>query len=233
MNTIPKKIHYCWFGRKSKTNLMKKCLKSWVKYCPDYEIIEWNEDNFPIEANEFTKYTYENRNYAFLSDYVRLLVVQRFGGLYLDTDVELVKNLDEFLETQGFIGFENDNYLNTGQGFGAASNSVMISAMVMEYDLMIKSGEYKKRLIGCPILNTMAFEKMGLRKNGKQQRIEDFIVYPSSVMNPYNGVTGKLNISENTISIHWYAKSWMNKRTRLICFFSKPLHRIKEKRIFK
>lgn len=99
---IPKKIHYCWFGRGDKPKLAKRCIASWKKYCPDYEIIEWNEDNFDINTNEYTKWCYENKNYAFLSDYVRLLVVYRHGGIYFDTDVELIRNPDFLLENQAF-----------------------------------------------------------------------------------------------------------------------------------
>ena len=84
---IPKRIHYCWFGKKEKPRLAKKCIESWKKYCPDYEIIEWNEDNFDINAYPYAKYCYEHQKYAFLSDFVRLMVVYQFGGVYLDTDV--------------------------------------------------------------------------------------------------------------------------------------------------
>lgn len=103
---IPKKIHYCWFGRGEKPKLAKKCIDSWKKYCPDYEIIEWNEDNFDINLNSYTKWCYDNRKYAFLSDYVRLWVVNQNGGIYFDTDVEVIRNIDFLLDDQAFFGFE-------------------------------------------------------------------------------------------------------------------------------
>ena len=93
---IPKKIHYCWFGRAAKPRLAEKCIKSWKKYCPDYEIIEWNEDNFDVNLNPYTKMCYTQKKYAFLSDYIRLLIVYRHGGIYLDTDVEIIKSFVKF-----------------------------------------------------------------------------------------------------------------------------------------
>ena len=99
---IPKKIHYCWFGRGTMPELAKKCIASWKRYCPDYEIIEWNEDNFDITSNAYVHEAYENRKFAFVTDYVRLYVMYTQGGIYMDTDVEVVRSLDEFLIHEGF-----------------------------------------------------------------------------------------------------------------------------------
>ena len=103
---IEKKIHYCWFGKGEMKPLMKKCIKSWKKYCPDYEIIEWNEDNFDVNSTLWTKQAYEAKKYAFVSDYVRLKVLYEHGGIYMDTDVEVVKPIDEFLSHDAFCGYE-------------------------------------------------------------------------------------------------------------------------------
>ena len=111
---IPKKIHYCWFGRGEKPKLAQMCIASWRKYCPDYEIVEWNEDNFDLDYNAYTRYCYDNKKWAFLSDFVRLVVVAEHGGLYFDTDVELLKSPDELLRYGAFYGFENDSNINTG-----------------------------------------------------------------------------------------------------------------------
>mgnify|MGYP001780597132 FL=1 len=116
---IPKKIHYCWFGRGIKPELARKCIQSWEKYCPDYEIIEWNEDNFDINQYPYLRWCYENRKWAFLSDFARLLVVYQNGGIYFDTDVELIRTPDELLMCNAFYGFENDENIATGLGFGA------------------------------------------------------------------------------------------------------------------
>ena len=97
---IPKKIHYCWFGRGEKSKKIKKCIESWRKYCPDYEIVEWNEDNFDVYQNAYTKYCYDNKKYAFLSDYARLLIVYFEGGIYYDTDVEVIKPINDLLKNK-------------------------------------------------------------------------------------------------------------------------------------
>lgn len=116
--SIPKIIHYCWFGGGPISEADRKCIESWKKYCPDYKIIEWNEQNFEISANRYAQQAYEAKKYAFVSDYARLAVVYEYGGIYLDTDVELVRPLDELLELPGFMGFQNNNEVATGLGFG-------------------------------------------------------------------------------------------------------------------
>ena len=120
---IPKKIHYCWFGRGELSAKAKKCIKSWKKYCPDYEIIEWNEDNFDVNQNEYTKKVYAEKKYAFLSDFARLKIIYEQGGIYLDVDVEVVKSFDDLLSSKAYFGFESNEYANTGAGFGAEKGS--------------------------------------------------------------------------------------------------------------
>lgn len=220
---IPKKIHYCWFGRGEKPKLAKKCIESWKKYCPDYEIVEWNEDNFDINQNEYTKYCYENKKFAFLSDYARLMVVYKEGGIYFDTDVEVIKSFDALLNNKAFVGFETDEYVNTGVGFGAEKNNPVIEQMIREYN---KLSDGKSGTIGCPILNTEALKKSGLKLNGQTQSLKDVTVYSAEYFNPYDAPTGRLSKSENTYSIHWYAASWMSKRKRLRCLVMKPVHRL-------
>lgn len=110
---IPKIIHYCWFGRGKMPKLALKCLKSWNKYCSDYKVICWNEDNFDINSNQYVKEAYESRKYAFVSDYVRLYALYNYGGVYMDTDVEVIKNIDKFLAEKAFTGFESETYVTT------------------------------------------------------------------------------------------------------------------------
>ena len=117
---IPKIIHYCWFGKKEKSSLAKKCIESWRKYCPDYEIIEWNEENFDLAQYPYIQWCYKNEKWAFLSDFARLLIIGQHGGIYFDTDVELLRNPDELLQYKAFYGFENKQYINTGEGFGSS-----------------------------------------------------------------------------------------------------------------
>lgn len=228
-NMIPKKIHYCWFGRGEKPKLAKKCIASWKKYCPDYEIIEWNEDNFDINMNGYTKMCYEQKKYAFLSDYVRLLVVYENGGLYFDTDVELVRNPDFLLEKNGFLGFEIDGtkseigVVNTGLGFGANVNNSIVKLMIEKYAHLI---EGMRGTQGCPRLNTIAMVEAGLLEGNSIQEISGFVIYPKEYFNPYDSITGKLKKTTNTVSIHWYAGSWLSPRKRIKSKLTKSIHRI-------
>lgn len=220
---IPKKIHYCWFGRGELTVKAKKCIQSWKKYCPDYEIIEWNEDNFDVHQNEYTKKVYTEKKYAFLSDYARLKVVYEHGGVYLDVDVELVKSLDDLLENDAFFGFETKEFINTGVGFGAKQGSTAVKTLLEEYNQLLDG---TKDVIGCPKLNTEGLIKLGLERNGQLQKLDECTVYPAEYFNPYDDPTGRLNKTNNTYSIHWYAKSWMDKKSIIRSKLTQPLHRI-------
>ncbi len=220
---IPKKIHYCWFGRGEKPKLAKKCICSWEKYCLDYEIIEWNEDNFDINMNGYTKWCYENRKYAFLSDYVRLWVVYQHGGLYFDTDVELKRNPDFLLDNEAFFGFENNQIVATGLGFGSVPGGIILENMLSEYEPLLDG---KSGTIGCPILNTQALLKLGLKTNGEYQELPCGVIYPKQYFNPYESTTGRLEMTKNTVSIHWYTGSWLTWKQRLRSAVGKPLHRV-------
>ena len=203
---VPKIIHYCWFGRGEKTKLAQKCIASWNKYMPDYEIIEWNEDNFDINYNLYTKMCYEQKKYAFLTDYLRLLIIEKQGGIYFDTDVEVVKAFDDLLDCAAFFGFENDKYVNTGEGFGAEAHNFAVQQMLQEYEVLL-DGQHG--VIGCPKLNTEALLKYGLIRDGNYQSLNKVNVYPADYFNPRNSATGKLVKTENTYSIHWYSASWL------------------------
>lgn len=220
---IPKKIHYCWFGRGELSTTAKKCIKSWKKYCPDYEIIEWNEDNFDIHQNEYTRKVYAEKKYAFLSDYARLKIVYEQGGIYLDVDVELVKSLDDLLGNDAYFGFETKEFINTGVGFGAKKGNLAIKFLLDEYNQLLDG---TKEVIGCPILNTEGLVKLGLVRNGQLQKLAECTVYPAEYFNPYDDPTGRLNKTKNTYSIHWYAKSWLDKKSIIRSKLTQPLHRI-------
>ena len=220
---IPKTIHYCWFGRGEKPKLAEKCIASWKKYCPDYEIIEWNEDNFDVYMNGYTRMCYEQKKYAFLSDYVRLLVVAEHGGIYFDTDVELLKSVDPLLEHPAWFGFENLQFVATGLGFGAEAGNPVVRAMLAEYAPLLEGDQ---GVIGCPTLNTRALVKHGLKLDGTYQALEHAVVYPVEYFNPYDDPTGRLNKTKNTYSVHWYAKSWLSKGAILRSTITKPFHRL-------
>ena len=223
---IPKIIHYCWFGRNEKPKLAEKCIRSWHKYCRGYQFIEWNEDNFPVDQYPYAKFCLEQKRYAFLSDFVRLVVVYENGGIYFDTDVELIRPLDHLLENDAFFGFETEEYVNTGLGFGAAKGNLLLKEMIDDYAHSFELAKENYQFITCPKLNTRIFLNHGLVQNGEMQNIAGALILPVDYINPYDDQTGRLNKTENTVSIHWYAKSWMSKRKILRSKLTKPLHRI-------
>ena len=223
MNLIPKLIHYCWFGRGEKPKLAQKCIASWKKYRPDYEIIEWNEDNFNVNMNGYTRMCYEQKKYAFLSDYVRLLVVAEHGGLYFDTDVELLKAPEQLLSSQAFFCFETSEYVATGLGFGSVAHGEAITAMLAEYNFLLDGTQGTR---GCPRLNTSALVKLGLQQDGALQTVADAVILPSDYMNPFDTATGILKKTENTLSVHWYSAAWRSPWKRFRTRVMRPLHRV-------
>lgn len=228
---IPKIIHYCWFGRGEKPKLAQKCIASWKRFCPDYEIIEWNEDNFDVNLNEYTSFTYEHHLYAYLSDYVRLWVVEQYGGIYFDTDVELISSPQDLLVNNAYVGFESDEFINTGIGFGAIAHHPAIQVMLHAYDIREKTEfetDYKQnhKLRGSPRMNTYALTPYGLIQDGSYQTICGAVILPIEYLCPYDDVTGEINITEHTISIHWYSKSANGKLAKVKIIFSRPLHRL-------
>lgn len=222
---IPKTIHYCWFGGKEKPSSVKKCISSWRKYCPDYSIMEWNESNFDVRMNAYTQMCYEEKKYAFLSDYARLVIIYRRGGIYLDTDVEIVRNLDPLLDCEAYLGFENKDFVNTGIGFGAVPASGVVAGMLSEYAPYLDG---KHGVEGCPILNTRALLEKGLIRNGQKQEVGGAEIYPAEYFNPRDSATGKLTVTADTFSIHWYSGSWLPWYLRLKSRLGKPVHRLQK-----
>lgn len=223
---IPRKIHYCWFGKNEKPKLALKCIESWQKYCKDFEIIEWNESNFDVNMNAYTRYCYENKKWAYLSDFARLYVVANEGGIYFDTDVELVKPIPKLLHYEAFYGFETEKYVATGLGFGAEKNHPTVLAMLNEYEKLMKEPPETFASVTCPIHNTEALKQFGFIGNGERQTTGGAEIFPVEYFNPYDDPTGRLNKTKNTISIHWYSKSWMSKSTILRSKITKPFHRM-------
>lgn len=185
---------------------------------------------YDVYQNAYTTYTYDNKKFAFLSDYARLQIILREGGIYFDVDVEVVRPLDELLRYPAFFGFETEEYVNTGVGFGAERGNKIVEGMLKEYNPLL-DGKHGTR--GCPILNTEALEKKGLIRNGQKQQIEGAQIFPIEYFNPYDDPTGRLNKTTKTYSIHWFAKSWMGKKEILRSQVLKPIHRMFGKDVFR
>ena len=208
---IPKIIHYCWFGRNPKPPLAEKCLDSWKKYCPDYEIKEWNEDSYDLsQAPLYVRQAYEAKKWAFVTDYVRLQVVYEYGGIYLDTDVELVRNPAEFLSSPAFFGFEGDYSIATGLGFGAEKEAGILKELMSDYQdipFILDNGEMD--LSPCPTRNTEVFLRKGLKLDGTSQVLDDgTLILSAEYFCPLDNATRILRKTKNTISIHHFDASW-------------------------
>ncbi len=209
---IPKVIHYCWFGKNELPQSVLKCIESWKKHCPDFEIIRWDEDNYDVSACTYTKEAYEAKKWAFVSDYARLDIIYNNGGIYLDTDVQLVRELDdELLSNDCFLAVEQPSRLiATGLGFGAVKGSKAIKEMLGEYDgakFTLAKNIYDQ--VPCPTRNTRPFLKYGYTRTiSTPTKIGGATIYPPEYFCPYERKQNKLEITENTYSIHRYAASW-------------------------
>lgn len=224
---IPKIIHYCWFGRGEKPELAKKCIASWKKFCPDFEIREWNEDNCDYLAMPFMAEAYAAKKYAFVSDVMRLIVLEQYGGVYFDTDVEVVRDISPLLNDEGFIGFENNRFVNSGQVMAAVPHQPIVQAMIDEYKkLHYMQPDSSVMPVGCPRLNSDVLERFGLIRNGQEQIVAGIHVYPDDYFSPMDSTTGKLTKTENTYSIHWYSMSWLPKRTQIRAKLGRIVRRI-------
>ena len=214
---IPKKIHYCWFGRGEKPKLAKKCIASWKKYCPDYEIIEWNEDNFDISACPlYVRQAYEAKKWAFVTDYVRLQVVYEHGGIYMDTDVELKKSLDPLLEYNAYFGFEDETHIATGLGFGAVKGTPILMEMMEDYqDIPFIQPDGSFDTTACPARNTHVLVRYGLVQNNHKQLLwGNVLVLPTISLCPVSFNTGEHIHSKESYSIHWFSASWQTQEQR-------------------
>lgn len=206
---IPKTIHYCWFGGNPLPKLTKKCIKSWKKFCPDYEIVEWNESNYNISsAPLYVRQAYETRKWAFVTDYVRLWVVYNYGGIYLDSDVEIIKPIDELRKYDAFFGFDTGNRIATGLGFGATSKNQIIYNMMNDYNNILFLENGVQNLTPCPDINSHVFSEFGFNLNGEEQVLDNIILLSAKRMNPYR-INGKIfQDADKVYSIHHDAASW-------------------------
>lgn len=229
---IPKIIHYCWFGRNPLPPLAVKCIESWKKFLPDYEIKEWNEDNFDVNSIPYTREAYEARKYAFVSDYARFYILYHHGGLYFDTDVEVIRPMDDIIGRGAFMGCENElgkkrgNTLAVapGLGLGCTPGQDLYAEILGLY-----GGLYFKRTDGGLNLKTVVeyttelLVAKGLKNINKIQQVGDVWIYPKEYFCPMDYETNVINITTNTRSIHHYAASWINWKMKLKIKFVKVL----------
>ena len=207
-------IHFCWFGSNQKSKLNNMCINSWKKYCPDYEIIEWNENNFSIaDCPSYVKDAYKLGKWAFVSDYARLKIIYEHGGIYLDTDVELLKSLDKLLGYKAFFGFEDKEHISTGLGFGAEKKLLILKELMEDYNnIFFINSDGSINYTACPKINTPIFLKHGLVQNNQKQILEKkILILPTEYLCPVDYHTEKLKKTSRTISIHWFSKSWMTE----------------------
>lgn len=210
---IPKVIHYCWFGGKPIPEQYKKYIESWEKYCPDYKIQRWDENNYDITKNKYMYDAYKNKLWALVSDYARLDVIFEHGGIYLDTDVELIRNMDDLLYQEAFAGFESKQYVAFGLGFGAKSNFQVLKKMLDYYehiDLINEDGTLN--IVTCPIIQTEVLCKEGLICNGEYQRVAGMTIYPEKMLTGKSCSTMRVRLTPYTHAIHHYNASWQSEK---------------------
>lgn len=213
---IPKRIHYCWFGGNPLPELAEKCIASWKKYCPDYEIVEWNESNFDINCCDYVREAYEAKKWAFVSDVARLYALVQHGGIYMDTDVEVLKPLDEFLSYEALSGFESKTQIPTGL-MACREGQPLFAELLHEYDdihFLRKDGSCDVTTNVTRITN--ACLKYGLRLDNTLQTVNGFTLFPSDYFCPKDFETKITTITDNTYAIHHFDGSWLTEEDKYI-----------------
>lgn len=213
---IPKLIHYCWFGKNPLPKSAIKYIESWRKYLPDYEIKEWNEDNFDINNHPYVEEAYNAKKYAFVTDYVRLYVLFHYGGIYMDTDVEVIKSLDTFLQLPAFSGFEDDTHIPTGI-MASEKNGEWVGKLLAYYDnkhFILPDSSYDLTTNVESISHLMRSEGFKL-KNGLYNHRNIVTIYPKNYFCPKDFRTGKIKLTNDTYCIHHFAGSWFTTSQKI------------------
>lgn len=216
---IPKTIHYCWFGRNPLPESAIKCIESWKKFFPDYEIREWNENNFDVNIIPYTKDAYEAKKYAFVSDYARFWILEKFGGVYFDTDVEVIKSMKDIIDEGAFLGAEIDGEKGKGEYpkvapglcIGAYAHMFFYQEVLERYknlSFRVEDGTINKYTM-IPLV-TDFLKNLGMQASNTIQKVGDITIYPAEYFNPLDIGTGELRVTVNTRSIHWYMASWLS-----------------------
>lgn len=246
---IPKTIHYCWFGGNPLPPLAERCIASWKKFLPDYEIKRWDESNFDVNIIPYTSQAYEAKKYAFVSDYARFWILYNYGGLYFDTDVEVIRPMDDIIAAGPFMGCENpatkgnqadvldlesghDLGVNPGLGIGAPKGLNLYKELLNLYDSMSFIDE-KGWLNTVTIVSytTNLLCKYGLLNTSDIQNICEIKIYPVDYFCPIDYKSGKCVITNNTYSIHHYAESWHGSKEKIYKTLGKIIGKNNAKRI--
>ncbi|HCT90061.1 MAG TPA: hypothetical protein DF613_01565 [Lachnospiraceae bacterium] len=213
---IPRKIHYFWFSGNAVPQRLQRYIDGWKKLCPDFEMVLWNERNYDVSKNAYMKAAYENKRWGFVSDYARLDVIYRHGGIYMDTDVEMIRRPDELLFNDAYIGFERLSTVNTGSGFGARPGFPIIKELLDFYDeLEFVNKEDPEQMTLCPIYETAVLKRHGLKLDGNFQIIDDMSVYPVMYFNAKSLYSDRLRITEETISVHHCTWTWAGEKSKI------------------
>lgn len=212
---IPRTIHYCWFGKNAIPFHLQKCIDSWKKFCPDYKIIRWDESNYDISKNKYMFQAYKNRKYGFVPDYARLDIIYQFGGIYLDTDVELIRSLDDLLPYEFYCGFEDEYYIALGLGFGAVKGHPLIKKMIDTYENLDFVKEGTLNLTGSPVYQSKVMMNQGFKLNGEYQEKDGMGVLPFDAFAPGGMLLLPDEITDNTFSIHHYDASWVDNSDQI------------------
>ncbi len=213
---IPKKINYMWLGGKAMPDKLKRCIDTWHKLCPDYEIIEWNEDNYDLKKHPYMIEAYESGGFGFVPDYARIDILYNYGGLYMDTDIELIKNLDPLLNQEAFCGLEKWQVVNFGGCSGAVQGHPMIKKFLdARKDIHFIDSNGKQNRNTCGFYDTNVILKEGYLMNGMTQNIGGMNIYAYDYFHPYDYMSGITNITDNTYSIHCFNCGWMDENMKL------------------
>lgn len=213
---IPKVIHYCWFGKKEIPEQFVQYMETWKEKCPDYQIIKWDESNYDLNSSNYVRQAYNHQKWAFVSDFARLDIIYQYGGIYLDTDVELIQNLDPLRYDDFFCGFEQNNYVNFGLGFGAVKGHPVLKNLLSKYKSMnfeLPNGELN--LTACAIYQSEEMVDQGFKIKNEYQFRNGMSLYPSEVFAPYDLLGLNDFVTQNTFSIHHYSSTWWDKKAEM------------------
>ena len=213
---IPKKIHYMWLGKQKIPHKLQKCIDSWKRFCPDYEIIRWDENNYDIVKIPYMKEAYEAGAYGFVPDYARLDILFNNGGIYMDTDVEILRGLDSLLYQEAFCGVEKWQVLNFGGCSGAVKGHPMLKRFLdarAQISFIDKNG--KKNKTTCGFYDTRVAIEHGYVIDGTTQNIGGMNIYASDYFHPYDYMSGSVQCTEHTYSVHWFNGGWLDENMRM------------------